>query len=283
MTLNVTYCSDLHLEFGTPRIKGGIGSGDVLVLAGDITLPHRLTQNKTDASSRKVQARTKKFIESTKGYNKVLFVMGNHEHYHGLFGQTKEIMRGFVNQYADNWVILDNDTVKIGDITFVGSTLWTSFNNENPLAMYHAERSMMDYNLILLKDPIELTYTERHNHRLAHAQACITPLFTVGEHRFSWNYIKMVTGETGKMVVITHHPITQFALNNSYGPSILDAAYYTDYVNWLVEKNNITHWISGHTHSPMDVIIGNTRCLSNPLGYPMEPIYSRFELKRFEV
>lgn len=281
--MKVTYCSDLHVEFGSPKIGYDFGEGDVLILGGDITAASRLPYRFQDATSRKMQSRTQKLITATQGYSKVLYVMGNHEHYHGIFRDTKSHLEEFVKDKADNWVFLDNSAIKIGDTTFVGSTLWTDMNKENPTAMWRAEQGMNDYRLILAKDPVELTYEERHNHRTLARQACINPMFTIREHRFSWDYIKMVTGEPGNKVVITHHPITSKALNPMHSGDLLDAAYYTDYGDWLAGKENISHWISGHTHQKMDLTIGNTRCLSNPQGYPMESTFSRFKLESFEV
>ena len=33
-------------------------------------------------------------------------------------------------------------------------------------------------------------------------------------------------------------------------------------------RDNVQLWISGHVHDPYDCMVGATRCLANPCGYP---------------
>ena len=78
--------SDVHLEFG----EYDPGKGDVLILAGDIcdaiAYVHRCDE---DYKKRYDEF----FTKCVENYNKVFYVMGNHEHYNCRFDETAEILR----------------------------------------------------------------------------------------------------------------------------------------------------------------------------------------------
>lgn len=284
--MKINYASDLHIEFGRPNIAYDFGSGDVLVLAGDITVGERLHPRFHDAQSRKLQARFRKLVEhTTKSYKHVLYVFGNHEYYHGIYNNVRSTVKDVLNSLeAHNWRILEDDLLNINGVTFIGSTLWTNFNNNSPTVTHFAESGMMDYRCIYQKDPIELKYTERHGHRPIHRQACITTDFIYNIHQASLNFISTsVIKCNGPKVVITHHPIISKALNQTHSGNLLDYAYYSDYGNWLADQKDIVYWISGHTHQPMEYKVGDTLCLSNPQGYPMEKTFKNFKIKTVEI
>ena len=77
--MKVRLFSDLHLEFG----DFDPGTGDVLVLSGDILTAKDLV-NETLATERFISFLNK----AVEGYNKVFYVMGNHEHYNHNFQWT---------------------------------------------------------------------------------------------------------------------------------------------------------------------------------------------------
>ena len=69
--------SDLHLEFDNENEDFDPGTGDVLVLAGDVCVV------------RDCNNRIHKFFQKcVEGYNQVFYVLGNHEHYGGVFEDT---------------------------------------------------------------------------------------------------------------------------------------------------------------------------------------------------
>ena len=68
-------------------------------------------------------------------------------------------------------------------------------------------------------------------------------------------------------MVISHHaPIKN--PNTKYGDSKLQAAFNSLDMVEIIEKYQPNLWIYGHTHECDDQIIGETRIISNQLGYP---------------
>jgi Icc-related predicted phosphoesterase len=73
-----------------------------------------------------------------------------------------------------------------------------------------------------------------------------------------------------KFVVVTHHAPSQRSIPANYRDDILSAAYASQ-LDQFVEDSLATVWIHGHIHEQQDYIIGRTRVLCNPRGYPDEP------------
>ena len=70
--MKIAYCSDLHLEFAD-LILTNDENADVLVLAGDICVAKHFTK------------KLEFFQKVSEEFPKVLYVIGNHEHYHYLY------------------------------------------------------------------------------------------------------------------------------------------------------------------------------------------------------
>jgi hypothetical protein len=74
-------------------------------------------------------------------------------------------------------------------------------------------------------------------------------------------------------VVITHHaPLVQVRPAQPYLRAIAGA--FTTDLTALMGGERIALWLFGHTHRRADVDIGGTRVLSNPRGYPRQPVPS---------
>lgn len=279
--MKVSYCSDLHLEFGTGADKtfSQDEGGDVLILAGDIFVASRLRPEATDANSRGLQKYIKNKFKPNllDKYKHVLQVMGNHEHYSGDINTSKRIIQEFYARIGvENVTVMENNTKTIGDVTFVGNTLWTNFCNANPLSMqmfhlYMNDSRMIDDGFFKLRAESVLDI-----------------------HRESLNYIDLMTKIPGdqafdivnrKYVVITHH-VPSFMLNSKSHTinTDLDGCYATALEDFICMRPQITHWICGHTHGEKQLTIGNTEVLQKCCGYPMEDCFNRFkELGKFEV
>src|SRR5689334_3105936 len=97
--------SDLHLEFGPlalPPVEA-----DVSILAGDINLG----------------ISGLRWILKNIPNRPVLYVVGNHEYYGTAIPRLAERLRKLVRH--TNVTLLENDSIRIGDITFLGACLWT--------------------------------------------------------------------------------------------------------------------------------------------------------------
>src|SRR5256885_9744420 len=122
--------SDLHLEFGTARIPKT--DANVVILAGDIHL------------GQEGRKRARRHFAD----KHVVYVLGNHEFYrHSIPALTENL-----KQETDGSQIhvLENETLRLGGLTFLGCTLWTDFklSDDSEMAMRVAEAIMSDYSII---------------------------------------------------------------------------------------------------------------------------------------
>ena len=127
--MKIAVCSDIHLEFG-PIELNNTDNANVLILSGDICVAKDLSHS----DSKKGDISRKFFRMCALRFPHVLYVMGNHEHYHGDFATSGKIIKEELAQYA-NVHLLDQETKVIDDITFIGGTLWTDMNKEDGICI----------------------------------------------------------------------------------------------------------------------------------------------------
>ncbi len=147
--MKVAITSDIHLEFGE-WYPSNPENADVLILSGDILVAKDLQKLQEDPNG---------FLDNTKGnlfrqflinckqnYKHVVYVMGNHEHYHGDFAVSHQVLRKECDDHGIHF--LDRDCVTIGDYTFIGGTLWTDMNKEDPLTLHSMTGMMNDFRIV---------------------------------------------------------------------------------------------------------------------------------------
>lgn len=273
--MKVSYTSDLHLEFlDYPDFSKEKG-GDVLLLCGDITTGNILRLIRTDAESRS----QKKFFMNQmktlcKKYTHIYYIMGNHEHYGSNFSETYTYLQEAFEEMQIPIVIFDNTYTDFDGWTFIGSTLWTSYGNADPIFMNCAHNGMNDYRLIGMSNGPFSSYV---SHKA-------TPDFFLAEHKASIDYIDKMTKDAEKVIVFTHMAPSHKHLNAIHCGNGLDHAYFTDLSEFIIDRPQIKYWISGHTHQHVDFNIGDCKMLSNPRGYYGEESYRNFKgLAHIEV
>jgi predicted phosphodiesterase len=136
--MKIALASDVHLEFGDLTLANE--GADVLILAGDICVA--VDANNATPMGQRVQAF---FQRVSHDFPRVIYIMGNHEHYEGDYAKSYErLKRMITGQMLPNVTLLEKETVIIDDVTFVGGTFWTDFNQENIMAMLNAGTAMND-------------------------------------------------------------------------------------------------------------------------------------------
>ena len=260
--MKIQIVSDLHLEFNENVVVKNAGA-DILFLAGDICLAQHLYRNPisplhNNSGSADLAARYRKFFDTvSKEFQQIYYVMGNHEHYSGRWNDTAKNLREGLEPWP-NIQLLDNQWVDINNVRIVGTTLWTSLNNSDPLVMMSIKDMMNDYHAVTIK----------HNgiyHKLR-------PIDTLEEHRRSLDTIKLAA-ETfdGSVVVLGHHAPSNQSIHERYRDQyIMNSAFYSNLDDFIISQPKIKLWIHGHVHNEFDYWIEQCRIICNPHGYPGE-------------
>ena len=230
--------SDVHVEFepfDPPKVNA-----DIVILAGDIHV-----KNKGLFWAKE------KFSDIP-----VLYVLGNHEYYGEALPKHLDKLRKQAE--GTNIKILENEAIKIAGINFLCCTLWTDFCllGEPRIAGYEATQVMTDYKKIRVSP----TYRK------------LRSIDTAGIHYRSIKWLKeeVKTKNNEKVIIVTHHAPSKLSLPEYYREDILSAAYASN-LDEFVASSGATLWIHGHLHTKQDYMIGETRVVCNPKGYPDEP------------
>lgn len=258
--MQISYMSDLHLEFGDLELPGG----DILILAGDVAELRSIEETYDPAFAslgsditrygRPDRAR-RFFVEETAKYRQVFYVMGNHEHYHAEFLSTEQRLRAIM---PDNVRLMELDDVVIDGVRFLGCSLWTDLNGDDPSTAAVLRGLMNDYRVVKYHNPANNAW-----HRL-------TPDITRGVHRASVNWLKDRLREQPHTptVVITHHaPSFQSIGSKHKHDRLMSGGYASDLQDLILENPQIRYWVHGHTHNFCDYQVGTTTVLCNPRGY----------------
>ena len=96
--MKIAVASDLHLEFGDLNIENTDGA-DVLILSGDILVAADI--GRPDPHNFMEGARSNRYADFFQRcsfqFPHVIYVMGNHEHYHGDFATTADRIQAMLD------------------------------------------------------------------------------------------------------------------------------------------------------------------------------------------
>ena len=268
--MKIQLVSDLHLEFEDVCIKNE-SDADVLILSGDILVADDLRNQPADLSLAdfpdeghgrvKRAMRYRDFFQRVSfQFPHVIYVMGNHEHYHGKFDKSADIIRetlGYLN--ICNVYLLDCETKEIDGVHFIGGTMWTDCNDSDPMTLYHLEHCMSDFRVIRIAG-------ENFKKFL--------PKRTVMEFTKTRDYFRIVIDnlpKDAKVVVCSHHAPSHLSIHDMYKhDTLMNGGYRTDISEFILDRPVIQAWTHGHMHNNFDYLIGDTRVMCNPKGYPGE-------------
>jgi predicted phosphohydrolase len=245
--------SDLHLGHGHPGEYFNPGNGQILILAGDILCARHF---KTDGYLKDIY--TKFIDECSRNFERVIYVAGNHEFYGYNYEGTYKTLR---ENLPDNFHLLENETVKINDVNFIGFTLWTNFFNENPFEMMDAKGYMADYSTI----------------RISNNYRKLNPEDTLKFHKTSIEYLKneLERLKNERVFVVSHHAPSHQCITPEFKNGKCNGSFCSDLDELILASPQIKNWAFGHVHSQHDFYIGGCRVTGNPRGYPHE--HTRFD------
>lgn len=237
--MRIQYASDLHLEFGdnTKCLKENplVSSADILVLSGDIGYlgdANYLTHPFWDWVSA--------------NFRQVIIVPGNHELY--KFFDINELHEGWTLEIRPNVKVYYNSVIHLDEETdLIASTLWAYVP---PSEEYLTERCVSDFK------------------RIRNGE------FRLSAQRFNKEHMKCRTfiqnaleeSKAARIIVATHHVPSFELMSPEFKNSSINGAFTVE-LGRFISDSRIDCWIYGHSHRNIDKTIGNTRCVSNQLGY----------------
>jgi DNA repair exonuclease SbcCD nuclease subunit len=208
-----------------------------------------------------------------------------------------------------NLHVMERDTFEVGDTVFVGSTLWTDMNKEDPITL-HAMKSMMnDFRCVKNSDkkvtfktsvavdkPVGMSdeeflavpHEKKFKNVFRERDATFSPEDAVEQHRKNLQYIKTVYDSVPPwktVVVIGHHTPSHTSCHPRYkDDQVMNGGYHSDLSEFILDNPGIKLWTHGHTHERFDYTIGETRIVCNPRGYTgYEELADDFTLKFVEL
>jgi Icc-related predicted phosphoesterase len=227
--------SDLHSEFydGWRVLTGHVNIApdlDFLVVAGDSVVINRQLEQQIIPII--------KFCANAARH--VIWIEGNHEYYGTKDSKnTQDKIAKYLSQFPNiHW--LRNEQITLDGIHFYGGTMW--FPNSDGVDQLH-EKEISDFSQI--KDLRQWVYTENLLFR-----------------HFGREFIKPET------IVVSHHLPHPESIPQMYRRC--DSRFFVSDETKLIAEKQPRIWCHGHTHGFCDYMLGNTRVICNPHGYPSE-------------
>lgn len=190
------------------------------------------------------------FVRRIADTKPVLLVLGNHEFYLSSLKDTYAAWEEKAKSHG-NIFLLQNSTHVINDVRFIGATLWTDFNNQNPLCLIQG--------MGVTKDYMYIDNDERDER--------INSQFILSEHLKSKSYFQSELEKEfeGKTVLLSHHSLTHKSVPEIYQGHPHNYMYCSELDSMLL-YNKVDFYAHGHMHSKTDCMIGDTRVVANPRG-----------------
>jgi predicted phosphodiesterase len=240
--------SDLHLEQGYPFYPN-VSDADLIILAGDIDVGLKGLEYAVDLIHR---------------INKpVIYIPGNHEYYRHDIDILRTEMLLF-SESQPNLHLLDNSSVVINGVRFIGSTLWTDYVLDG---RFNKTESMKLINQLLNDHRLIRKGRDRFSTEDALELHLQSKAFLIKQLNEPFN---------GKTVVVTHHAPSLKAHHPHFEMDTIAAAFISD-CDDLLKLADV--WCFGHTHANVDTVIDGCRLVSNQKGYSREMLPSPFKLE----
>lgn len=236
--MKIRIWSDLHADGAAMRFAQNCPD-ETLILAGDTANSmHALKIIVTDIAAK---------------FKNVVLVLGNHEFYHGDVYDTFSTRFKSDMYNLGNVHLLNKEYIKLEDVTFIGATLWSDFNNRDPRVECAASMNINDFKLMQVLDGVKVSTDWMYKKNKE-------------ELEFIRNTCKSING---KKVVITHFPPMKKFQHPKWGTTRqnpINGYFMSDSAHQLKDIDFVM-WVCGHTHDPSDFEMWGKRFICNPRGY----------------
>jgi predicted phosphodiesterase len=179
-------------------------------------------------------------------------ILGNHDYY-----SERDVNKGDPPLY--------NYTIRTGrqgpdfdNVAVAGATMWTDLVCQDDWAQY----------CFCLID-------QEHFHGGPWSQEKY-----VGAHVLQKDYLM----ESKAEIIVSHHSPSYLSSHKKYIGSKFNASFHTEMAYEIMDMPHPPKlWIHGHTHDASDYMIGTTRVICHPRGYPGEPDHKNYQPKIVEI
>jgi Icc-related predicted phosphoesterase len=252
--LRFHYLSDLHLE--SQEAPEALPEGDLLIIAGDLCHARVFAAAADDGYAQTQRDRVLRFVErAVTNFGKIIMVMGNHDHYDGVFEDSAALFR----RHLEGVTLLDDEAIAIGNAHLFGTTLWSDFEGGNADAMKRASKGCGEF--FFVKKRVQ-------DGSRAQMLARFRPADALAAHERALAALESFVAQpaSGKKLVVSHHAPSRKGLNPQHQGNGLDGAYASA-LDGLIEQSGVSVWVHGHTHVCRNYRIGDTQVRVNCRGF----------------
>ena len=179
-----------------------------------------------------------------------VYIAGNHSAY-GL--DYNEIM---VDVFNNTDGCYENHTIELMGKKIHMCTMWSEIKDTYEWNLYEA--MLNDFRMIRGIDTFE-EYTDIHDKSISFLNKNVSE------------------GD----IVVTHHSPSYLSMHPKWVSSSVNFAFHNNLDDFILERSP-SLWMHGHIHDQADYMIGKTRIVCNPKGYPNEN-YGDYKIKVIEV
>lgn len=233
--MKINYVSDIHLEF-SPNFTIN-DSGNILILCGDI-IPANLLNERFAKTF---------FNDISSKFDRVLYVLGNHEFYQYDLTYVDKIK----NYFNNNITVLHNESIIIDNIKFIGGTCWSDLHKADAMTMKKAPRMISDFKSVRSNGSILTVYD------------------WLEEHSKFIKILKQELTDEYTNIVCSHHAPSYLTINERFKDRYESNGCYSSDLTKFMDK--VDYWFYGHMHEGYDVDYNNCKIRTNPRSYPNEP------------
>ncbi|MBI5926113.1 MAG: metallophosphoesterase [Aquabacterium sp.] len=260
--MRIQLVSDLHLERYPDFTPSAAPDVDVLVLAGDIGSyqPGSLLKDDDFGLGRFSPRRP------DAPWPRVLYIPGNHEFDSLEFEPTCARLKATCERLGIEW--LDREVITIGQVRFVGTTLWSDFE-----AFAKAERTETKRLQALEKAYRAANFYLRKNTTLRGGIPMLAEdMRTLSQDCQTWLSEALSRPFDGTTIAVTHFAPTLRSGDPRYGATPGTAGFCNS-LDHLLPQAQV--WMHGHLHCAKDYVVSGTaegrpyacRVMANPRGY----------------
>lgn len=261
--MRIQLISDLHLENYPDFVPQAALGVDVLILAGDIgSYQHGSLLTGDDFGL----ARFSPLVPGSR-WPRVFYLPGNHEFDALDYDATYLRLRNTCNELGIEW--LERESITVGSVRFVGTTLWSDFE-----AIARSKPTVAEQDRALEKAFRAANFYLNKNTTIRNGEPVLAEdMRLLAQDCQAWLANALALPFDGTTVAVTHFAPTLASADPRYGVTP-GTAGFCNALDHLLPLCSL--WIHGHLHCPNDFVVSGSaagkpfscRVVANPRGYP---------------